>query len=588
MKKNKKQQNKVLINIIKYPITGLGICLYSFFNIIYFFLNYFLYGLYTTFISICIIIKKIFVYFFKGVILFSKKLINLEKKLFKIKKTKKENNIKKINNDSLNIEKESPFERKMAKERLKKAKKEARKELKEKNKNLSFSDKIMSFFNNKYNNLSVVKDYKNQQEIKRQILTISLEGEDIEKSDTKQTYIYEAKNAEGKFIKGKFDAFSKVDVHSFLLNEGFEVYDIKTSKWINFLYGSSGLMVEKYSKKDLVFFLTQLSTYIRSGIPLIDSLRIFAKQEKKVGKQKILQSIIYELVMGESFSNALDKQGSSFPKLLINMIKTAEMTGELPDTLDDMADYYETIEKTRKQMISAMTYPSIVFVMAIAIVTFIMLFVIPSFVDIYNDMDAKIPALTNVVISISNFLQSYWPFLLSGLIIFIIIFVFLYKKIKLFRTTIQYIIMKLPVFGNIIIYNEITMFTKTFGSLLEHNVFITDSMEILSKITNNEIYKMIIFDTITNLAKGESISKAFKDHWAFPVVAYEMLLTGERTGELSKMMNKVSSFYQEQHTNLVTQMKSFIEPIMISFLAFIVGGILLAVIIPMFSMYNQL
>ena len=148
--------------------------------------------------------------------------------------------------------------------------------------------------------------------------------------------------------------------------------------------------------------------------------------------------------------------------------------------------------------------------------------------------------------------------------------------------------MHIPVIGKIIIYNEVTMFTKTFGSLLNHNVFITDSMEILSKITNNEIYKMIIFDTMTNLAKGESISTSFKDHWAFPVVAYEMLLTGERTGELGKMMDKVADFYQEQHNNLVTQMKSFIEPLMIAFLALVVGGLLLAVVIPMFSLYNQI
>lgn len=593
MKSKNKKGYKFGSNIIKYAISGLGFCLYSFFNVIYFFINYFLYGLYTFVLSIILFIGNLFKYFFKGIISITKAIFKIRKKK-KIDIEKKDdilvNSLKKkeVGKRIVNEVKESPMERKMAKERLKKAKLEAKRQLKEENKHLSFSDKLKAFFSGKYNNLSVVRDYKNKQEMKRQIMTIDFEGEDVEKSETKQTYIYEAKNAEGKFIKGKFDAFSKVDVHSFLLNEGFEVYDIRTSKWINFLYGSSGLVADKYSKKDLVFFLTQLSTYIRSGIPLIDSLRIFAKQEKKVGKQKILQSIIYELVMGESFSNALDKQGNSFPKLLVNMIKTAEMTGELPDTLDDMANYYETVEKTRKQMISAMTYPSIVFVMAVAIITFIMLFVIPQFVDIYNDMDATIPAITLFVISVSEFLTNYWPFVFGGLAILIIIFIFLYKKIKLFRTAIQYVVMKLPVFGNIIIYNEITMFTKTFGSLLEHNVFITDSMEILSKITNNEIYKMIIFETMTNLAKGDSISKAFKDHWAFPIVAYEMLLTGERTGELSKMMNKVAAFYQEQHTNLVTQMKSFIEPIMISFLAFVVGGLLLAVIIPMFSLYNQI
>jgi type IV pilus assembly protein PilC len=130
------------------------------------------------------------------------------------------------------------------------------------------------------------------------------------------------------------------------------------------------------------------------------------------------------------------------------------------------------------------------------------------------------------------------------------------------------------------------MFTKTFGSLLSHNVFITDSMEVLSKITNNEIYKMLIFDTITNLARGESISNSFKNHWAFPVVAYEMLLTGEKTGQLGEMMNKVANYYQVQHKNSVTQIKTFIEPIMIVFLTVIVGAILLSVILPMFSMYS--
>jgi type IV pilus assembly protein PilC len=146
--------------------------------------------------------------------------------------------------------------------------------------------------------------------------------------------------------------------------------------------------------------------------------------------------------------------------------------------------------------------------------------------------------------------------------------------------------MHLPIMGNIIIYNEVTMFTKTFGSLLNHNVFITDSMEVLSKITNNEIYKMLIFDTITNLAKGEVISNSFKNHWAFPMIAYEMLLTGEKTGQLGDMMVKVSNYYQEQHKVAVNQIKTFIEPVMIVFLALVVGTILLSVILPMFSMYS--
>ncbi len=132
------------------------------------------------------------------------------------------------------------------------------------------------------------------------------------------------------------------------------------------------------------------------------------------------------------------------------------------------------------------------------------------------------------------------------------------------------------------------MFTKTFASLLKHNVFITDSMEILNKITNNEIYKNMILDTISNLAKGEKISLAFNNQWAFPIPAYEMIVTGERTGQLPEMMSKVSSYYQEQHRNAVTRVKAFIEPALIIFLTIGVGFIILSIVIPMFNMYSEI
>ena len=148
--------------------------------------------------------------------------------------------------------------------------------------------------------------------------------------------------------------------------------------------------------------------------------------------------------------------------------------------------------------------------------------------------------------------------------------------------------MKLPGFGNIIIYNEVYNFTKTFSSLINHGVFITDSMEILSKITNNEIYKEIIAKTLSNLAKGETISKSFKGEWAFPTVAYHMLVTGENTGQLGPMMEKVYEYYDNLHSNAITQIKSLVEPFLIVFLAMAVGVIVLAIILPMFKMYGAL
>ena len=148
--------------------------------------------------------------------------------------------------------------------------------------------------------------------------------------------------------------------------------------------------------------------------------------------------------------------------------------------------------------------------------------------------------------------------------------------------------MHIPVVKNIIIYKEVIMFTKTFASLINYDVFITDSMEILGKITDNEIYKNLIRDAVINLSNGNGVSLAFKDNWAFPPIAYEMLLTGERTGRLGTMMSKVSDYYNSEQKNLVAQLKSLIEPIMIIFLAVAVGIVLLAVIVPMFDMYSNI
>jgi len=148
--------------------------------------------------------------------------------------------------------------------------------------------------------------------------------------------------------------------------------------------------------------------------------------------------------------------------------------------------------------------------------------------------------------------------------------------------------MHIPVFGNIIIYNEIANFTKTFASLLNHGVFITDSMEILSKITNNEVYKDIMIETISNIAKGDKISLSFQNKWCIPDIAYYMIATGESTGELSLMMDKVANYYSDLHRSKVINLKSFLEPIMIVILALIVGIIILAVVVPMFSLYGQI
>lgn len=441
---------------------------------------------------------------------------------------------------------------------------------------------------NSYNNSSVVRYINNKKALASKELLINFDGEEAEKSESKVLYEYVAKDAEGKMVKGYFEAFSKLEVHSFLLSEGMTVYSIRNNKWITFLHKGEATTKKRMKNKDLIFFLTQLSTYLKSGITLVESLKILARQYSKNKRyQRVFNTVVYDLTMGDSFSDALEKQGAAFPKILINMVKTSEMTGELPEVLDDMAEHFSKIDKTRKEMVNAMLYPTIVFVFAIGVIIFILLFVIPKFVDIYASMDSSdIPAFTMFIMHLSEFLQSNF-FILAAIIVLIIIIIYqMYKRMKTVRTGMQWFAMHLPVFGNVIIYNEVATFTKTLSSLLKHNVPLDQCMDILNKLTNNEIYKMLILDTVSNLGKGEQISLAFKGHWAFPVPAYEMLVTGERTGELPEMMEKVADYYQTLQETSVTRIKTFIEPILIVFLTTVVGAIVLAIVIPMFNMYN--
>ncbi len=398
------------------------------------------------------------------------------------------------------------------------------------------------------------------------------------------SFRYTIINAQGKKEQGTFEAETIENAKEFLISEGYQVIDIKPRQKFDIdLFANSKIKVA-----DLSFCLTQLATYLKAGIPLVDSVRILAKQTSKPALKKAFEKLVYDLLKGESLSVAMEKQETKFPKLLVNMVKTAEMTGDLASILEDMADYYTSMNKTRKQMVSALTYPAVILCLAVAVLIFMLIYIVPQFVAMFESQDANLPWITVFVMSASDFIKNnvIWIILIAGVVIGV--FIYLYKNVKSFRKAIQVFVMHVPVFGKIIIYNEVTNFTKTFASLLNHGVFITDSMEILSKITNNEVYRGIINKTLRNLGKGDSISVAFKGEWAFPVVAYEMILTGESTGQLGLMMEKVAEHFQTLHKTIIDQLKSLIEPVMIAFLAVIVGVILLSIVVPMFDIYSKI
>ena len=541
------------------------------------------------FFKICIFVYRFIKYVWYGLLWPIIFIVNFISKLI-IK-------YRKVDVEKLRKESQAIYEKQRKKEKKEKLDTSTYKNEKIKLKNKSFGDYINDVLNsiisipknikNKIKNMSLVKEARNKKAFDTKTMLVDFSNEEPNEKGKIVTWEYIAIDEKGRKIKGYFDALSKVDVQSFLIGEGLAVYSIRTNKWIQAMHSKIGGSI-KVKNKDLIFLLAQLSTYIKSGIPLVDSLNILIRQVQKKSYKKLLRDVTYDLTVGESFSSALEKRGNSFPKLLINMVKASELTGELPEALDDMVNYYTEVEEARKEMISALTYPSMVFIFTLAVVTFVMMYVVPQFVGIYNSMDSsQVPAFTLAVIAASNFLENNIVWLIIGVIIVLLIIIYLYKNVKIIRTLFQWIFMHIPVLKDVIIYNEVTMFSKTFASLLSHNVYITDSMDILNRVTNNEFYKMMILDTVANLARGEKISAAFKDQWAFPISAYEMIVTGERTGQLAEMMAKVSSYYQSLHKTMVSRIKALLEPILIIFLTFAVGVILLAVIVPMFNMYQS-
>ncbi len=401
-------------------------------------------------------------------------------------------------------------------------------------------------------------------------------------------YKYKVRTKEGKVIEDVLDAVSKMEVENFLASQQYEILQINEEKLSSGISIGLGNLARRMSNKDLNFFLTQLSTYIKAGIPLTESMQILSRQNKKKSRKILYSKIVYELNRGVTFSNALAKQGNVFPKMLINMLRTSELTGNLTEVLDEMATYYKRADSNAKQIKNAMTYPSVLLVFALAVLTFVILWVVPSFTSMYDSTGGELPTITRVIMNISDFLNNNILYIALGVVVLVIILVILYKNVYSVKYGMQWLVLHIPVVSDIVKYNQIVMFTSTFATLIKHDVFITDSMDILGKISNNEIYRDIIDHAINNLSNGVGLSKAFEGHWAFPDVAYEMLVTGEKTGRLGPMMEQVANYYQEEQANIVTRLKSLIEPIMIILLAVIVGVVLLSVVYPMFDIYKHI
>jgi len=396
-------------------------------------------------------------------------------------------------------------------------------------------------------------------------------------------YQYLALNNKGERVKGAIEGRNKEDASRLLKNKG--LYTIQVHEKKESLFKREIELGKVAKTEELVFFTRQLATLIKAGVTIIDSIYIISEQTENKQFKKVLKEIEAELRSGGTFSGALAAYPKVFSSMIVNMVKAGELSGTLDVTLNSVAIYLEKEHNTRKKVKSALTYPIVVTFFAIVVTIFLLIKVVPTFVDMYADYGAELPLSTRIVIGASEFIQQKWLLILLIVAGIVIILKLINQNM---RTKYYYDKFKLniPIFGKLVQKSLIARFSRTLSSLLTSAVPILQSLTMVSEIIDNEAIARPIRESNDSLRQGNSLHEPLKAYKAFPPLLIHMMKIGEETGTLEEMLNKVADFYEADVDNMTDQLKSLLEPLMIVFLTVIVGVILLAVLTPMFGIYS--
>lgn len=344
----------------------------------------------------------------------------------------------------------------------------------------------------------------------------------------------------------------------------------------------------KVKNQDFVIYCRQFATLIRAGVTIVEATRILADQTKNKTLKKALFEVEEDIRSGIPFSEATQKHSKVFPALFTNMMRSGEATGNIDNTLDRLANTFEKQFNLKKKIQSTMTYPIVLLILTMVVAVFLMLFIVPSFIESFESMGAELPMITLITIAISEWLQSYWWAALGLIVIVFIVFYYLYKNNKQFNYSVNLFLLRMPVFGPLLQKSVIARLTSTLSSLFSSAVPILQALAISEKVVGNPVIAKVVQEARTSLEKGNSLSDPLERSWLFPPLVTSMIRIGESTGSLDFMLEKVADFYEAEVDRSVDTLKSLIEPLMILFLAVIVGGIVAAIFLPMFSLYEQM
>ncbi|WP_456397488.1 type II secretion system F family protein [Desulfurobacterium sp.] len=397
-------------------------------------------------------------------------------------------------------------------------------------------------------------------------------------------YIYRGKTILGKVKKGKVTA-DNIDVAKNLIRNKGIVYieSLKEEKASGLNMEINLSFMDKVKLKDIVLFTRQLYSMINAGIPLVSALRALEQQVSNRKLKEIIKDVAKQVEEGGRFSAALAKYRDVFGDLYISMIKAAEEAGTLDTTLRRLAEYLEKIEHLRSKVKSAMFYPTFVLIIASIIVSGILIFVIPTFAGIYKEFGGELPALTQMVIKASNFLRDYIGWLIGGIVIFIFVFKRL-LKIPKFKYYFDLFMLKLPVFGDLILKSSIANFARTLSSMVSSGINILKALDIAAETSNNQIIQEEIKKVKEQVERGISLAVALSRSKIFPPMLINMVAIGEDAGNLDEMLAKVADFYEEEVDTMVDGLTSLIEPLMMVFIGGVIGFIIIAMYLPIFKM----
>lgn len=389
---------------------------------------------------------------------------------------------------------------------------------------------------------------------------------------------YKARNPEGRVLQGSVDAENEDAARSALRGRKLTVLEIGTAP-------GGGLFRRgpKVKQKDVVIFSRQLATMVSSGMALVQSVQIIAEQVESKAFKAVLFQIRDDISSGVNIADSLAKHPTVFPPLYVNMVKAGETGGSLDSILDRLSTYLEKAEALKEKIKSAMMYPAVIAVVAIGVVVFLMVKVIPQFQEMFASMGGELPVPTKILIGTSEFLQANILFLLGGAAA-LVVGVTVFRRTETGAQAIDSLMLKLPVFGSLLIRFTVARFSRTLGTLQKSGVPILESMDIVAKTAGNKVVENAIMQARASMREGEGVTGPLRATKVFPPMVIQMVGAGEETGKLDDMLMKIADFYEEEVNTATEGLLKLIEPLLMVVMGGTVGFIVIGMFMPLFEM----